>query len=97
MRYNGQHALGRYGCPAAEDRILGRDRTGNSRDRGPAGGIAALVTIVVATMAASVSPTEAAGCKRTCQWKCDGIGAFGRCVGRWYKVCGEWMCHRKTG
>jgi hypothetical protein len=37
------------------------------------GGIAALVAIVVATMAATVSPTEAAKCTRTCQWKCNGI------------------------
>jgi hypothetical protein len=61
------------------------------------GGIAALVAIVVATMAATVSPTEAAKCTRTCQWKCDGVGALGRCVGRWYKQCGEWKCSRQTG
>jgi hypothetical protein len=60
------------------------------------GGIAALVAIVVATMAAAVSPTEAK-CTRTCQWKCDGVGALGRCVGKWYKQCGEWRCSRTTG
>jgi hypothetical protein len=61
------------------------------------GGIAALVAIVVATMVAAVSPAEAAGCKRTCQWKCSGVGAFGRCVGSWYKQCGEWRCLRTIG
>jgi hypothetical protein len=61
------------------------------------GGIAALVAIVVATMAAAVSPTEAGECTRSCQWKCDGVGAFGRCVGTWNKQCGEWKCSRQTG
>ena len=67
------------------------------------GGIAALVAIVVATMVATVSPSEAwkerAGpnCTRTCQWHCSFIGVFGRCVGKWYRQCGEWMCHRQTG
>ena len=62
------------------------------------GGIATLVAIVAATMVAAVSPTEAAPrCTRTCQWKCDGVGAFGRCAGKWYRQCSEWRCHRKTG
>jgi hypothetical protein len=68
------------------------------------GGIAALVTIVAATMVASVSPTEAAtfkektgkNCTRICEWKCSGVGAFGRCVGQWVKRCGEATCFRQT-
>src|SRR5262245_2652229 len=65
-------------------------------------GTAALVALVVATMIASVSPAAAwtersRGCYRYCQWKCDGVGAFGRCVGRWYKSCSEWYCSRSTG
>jgi hypothetical protein len=56
-----------------------------------------LVAIVVATMAAAVSPSEAGGCKRTCTWKCNGVGVFNRCIGGWYKVCGEWKCHMQQG
>ena len=64
------------------------------------GGIAALVAIVAATMVVAVSPTEAKKaprCTRTCQWKCDGLGVGNRCVGRWYRVCGEWRCLTTQG
>jgi len=38
-----------------------------------------------------------AGGTRSCKYVCTGIGAFGRCVGSWKKVCGEWKCHRRQG
>jgi len=67
------------------------------------GGIAALVAIV-STMVAAVSPTEAAwtertsrNCTRTCEWKCSTVGAFGRCLGKWVKQCGEERCLRRSG
>ena len=61
------------------------------------GGIAGSGSNRRRTMAAAVSPTEAGECTRSCQWKCDGVGAFGRCVGKWNKQCGEWKCSRQTG
>jgi hypothetical protein len=68
------------------------------------GGIAALVAIVVATMVAAVSPTEAAwkektrkNCWHMCEWKCPTISAFGGCLGNWVKRCGEEQCFRTTG
>jgi len=66
-------------------------------------GIAALIAIVVATMVAGVSPSEAwtertsPNCTRTCQWKCSFIGAFNRCLGKWVKQCSEPRCFRHQG
>jgi hypothetical protein len=33
---------------------------------------------------------------RTCDWKCTGVGAFGRCVGQWVKRCSEERCFTRS-